>query len=58
MSLAHHRDYFEARRRECLIKADSAADPAIALLHRAFATHYERSLAASNTAHQQQNRPR
>ncbi|WP_380874191.1 hypothetical protein ACFB49_46330 [Sphingomonas sp. DBB INV C78] len=33
-------DYYERRRQQCLQSADSAADAAVAKVHRNFAAHY------------------
>lgn len=36
--------YFERRRRESLARAEAAADPGIARIHREFASQYARAL--------------
>ena len=47
------REYWERRRQECLARAESVSDPALAQLHREFAAGYERKLAGdqSRTLH-------
>lgn len=43
-------DYLERRRRECLARAESVTDPAIAEVHRKFAAEYARKLAPDGAA--------
>ncbi len=42
--MENDREYFSRRRQECLSRAATAHDPAIARIHRDFAEHYARVL--------------